>query len=264
VSQLLKLQYFFDPLCGWCYASAPSLAALATQYPRELELMPSGLFSGVGARSMSREWASHAWRNDQRIAQLTGQRFTDAYRAQVLHGDGVRFDSGCANRALTAMRQIAPALESRLLHDLQLARYVEGRDTATAEVIADVAAVVAALGELPFDKRQFAERLASDNSLELATAQRIATAQELMRQRGVSGVPLLWVSVGAVERALHGSPLYQGGASILAAIDRLLNYHEGGDAPIAANSTAGNAPASQAADAILNNFAHPAIPSEPT
>lgn len=21
-----RLQYFFDPLCGWCYASAPALA----------------------------------------------------------------------------------------------------------------------------------------------------------------------------------------------------------------------------------------------
>ena len=29
----LKLYYFFDPLCGWCYASAPALAGLALNIP---------------------------------------------------------------------------------------------------------------------------------------------------------------------------------------------------------------------------------------
>jgi protein-disulfide isomerase-like protein with CxxC motif len=24
----LQFHYFFDPLCGWCYASAPALAAI--------------------------------------------------------------------------------------------------------------------------------------------------------------------------------------------------------------------------------------------
>jgi putative protein-disulfide isomerase len=27
--QAMKLDYFFDPFCGWCYASAPALKAVA-------------------------------------------------------------------------------------------------------------------------------------------------------------------------------------------------------------------------------------------
>jgi hypothetical protein len=46
-----KIQYFFDPLCGWCYASAPALGYLAQHYAEKLELMPSGLFSDEGART---------------------------------------------------------------------------------------------------------------------------------------------------------------------------------------------------------------------
>ena len=234
MSQNLKLQYFFDPLCGWCYASAPALDALVKQFPTALELMPTGLFSGAGARPMSEEWAAHAWRNDQRIAQMTGQHFSQAYHDQVLNGVGVRFDSGYANRALTAMRQIDPSLESRLLHALQLARYVDGRDTAKPDVVADVAAAVAAMAELSFDKGLFADRLTGDATLEQATVQRTANSQALMHRRGVSGVPLLWVSTGAIERALHGSLLYQGGGTLITAINGLLTAAEENPIPDAA------------------------------
>jgi len=225
MSQPLKLQYFLDPLCGWCYASAPALAALAKQFPTVLELMPTGLFSGAGARPMSKEWVGHAWSNDQRIAQMTGQIFSQAYHDQILNGADVHFDSGHATRALTAMRQITPALEPRLMHALQLARYVDGRDTEKPEVVADVAATVAALIELPLDKAQFADRLTNDASLDQATAQRTASSQALMHRLGVSGVPLLWVSMGAIEQAIHGSLLYQGGASLITAIDSLLKVN---------------------------------------
>lgn len=226
MSQNLKLQYFFDPLCGWCYASASALAALAKQFPTALELMPSGLFSSTGARPMSEEWAAHAWRNDQRIAQMTGLNFSQAYHDQVLNGVGVRFDSGHANRALTAMRQIAPSLESLLMHALQLARYVDGRDTAKPDIVTEVAAAVAALAELSFDKGWFVDRLTGDATLEQATVQRTANSQALMHSRGISGVPLLWVSTGATEQALHGSLLYQGGGSLITAIDGLLKASE--------------------------------------
>lgn len=44
MTQTIELQYFFDPFCGWCYASAPALEGLAAKYPGQLSMMPSGLF----------------------------------------------------------------------------------------------------------------------------------------------------------------------------------------------------------------------------
>lgn len=42
--QIARLQYLFDPLCGRCYASAPTLGGLTEAFPDTLELLPSGLF----------------------------------------------------------------------------------------------------------------------------------------------------------------------------------------------------------------------------
>lgn len=46
----------------------------------ELELAPTGLFAG-GGRTMDAAFADYAWSNDLRIAKLTGQRFTEAWRS---------------------------------------------------------------------------------------------------------------------------------------------------------------------------------------
>ncbi len=45
-----RLLYLFDPLCGWCYAAAPAVTAMASEYGPAFEFMPSGLFAGSGAR----------------------------------------------------------------------------------------------------------------------------------------------------------------------------------------------------------------------
>ena len=118
----IRLQYLFDPLCGWCYASAPALAGLSATFPSLLELHPSGLFSGAGARPLTPEFGDYAWSNDQRIAAMNGQVFSNAYRQNVLHGNGVRFDSEMMSRALTAIAEVAASLEARLLHQLQTAQ----------------------------------------------------------------------------------------------------------------------------------------------
>jgi len=75
--------YLFDPLCGWCYGASPVIQRLGQQANIQMELAPTGLFAG-GGRTMDAAFADFAWSNDQRIAKLTGQRFTEAYRQNVL------------------------------------------------------------------------------------------------------------------------------------------------------------------------------------
>ncbi|AOJ04447.1 MULTISPECIES: DsbA family protein [Burkholderia] len=217
-----QLQYFFDPLCGWCYASAPALAGLDGAYPGVLELMPSGLFADEGARDLTSEWGEYAWRNDQRIEQATGQRFTHAYREQVLLRGGVRFDSGPANRVLTALRGVDARLERPLLEAIQLARYVDGLDTARADVLARVAADVAAKAGVAIDADELAHRIEGDAALASATAARIDGTQRAMRQLGASGVPQLLVTVGEHGYVLHGASLYGGAQAAAAAVERVL------------------------------------------
>ncbi|WJM83744.1 protein-disulfide isomerase [Dickeya chrysanthemi] len=217
--QIDKLQYFFDPLCGWCYASAPALEYLAKTYPTQLELLPSGLFSGDGARIINAQWATHAWTNDQRIASLTGQRFSESYHA-LLHSNG-RFDSQYLNRALTAFKQTAPAAEAGLLHELQISRYIHGLDTSRRDVVAQISREYALRHRLDIPTPLISDELADGSRLSEITHKRINNVKALMGVLGVSGVPLLLATVNGKTHTVSGYSLYGGPQSMRDALEQL-------------------------------------------
>lgn len=214
----LEFRYYFDPLCGWCYASAPALAALAERHGDKLRMMPVGLF--VEPRPIS-AMADHAWRNDQRISQLTGQRFSEEYHRKVLQApDGV-FTSKALTLALAALGEIAPSLEARFLHAAQVARYVEGRDTSRVDEVVRIAATVANEAAVAFDADAFADRLQNDKALAERVEARMAAARAEMKSLPGSGVPQLLVAVGDKAHAVSGQPLYAGGDALLATVEQL-------------------------------------------
>lgn len=192
--------YLFDPLCGWCYGASPVIQQLGQQPNIQLELAPSGLFSG-GGRTLDASFADYAWSNDQRIANLTGQRFTEDYRQKVLGRLGSRFDSAAATLALTAVSLSEPQRELETLKTLQEARYVQGLDTC------DVSVLETLLRDLGLAAA--ADRLAaSDAELLAANAARIQKARGLMQTFGAQGVPALMVTDGRGSRLLSGNALY--------------------------------------------------------
>lgn len=215
-----KLQYIFDPLCGWCYASAPALAYLAETYPDVLELLPSGLFSGEGARPISPQFAAYAWSNDQRIASLTGQQFSDEYH-QLLNSGG-KFDSHALNCALTAYKRIAPGAEAGLLHELQTARYIRGLNTSSSQVVAEISNKYAATQELEIHFPTHGDPFAAGTELSDITDKRIDSVKQLMHSIGASGVPLLLVTIAGKTSTISGSSLYGGSVSMSHALQQLL------------------------------------------
>ncbi len=198
--------YLFDPLCGWCYGATDALDALAAHPGISLDLAPTGLFSGAGARAMDEAFAAYAWDNDRRIARLTGRTFAEAYRRNVLDGRG-RFDSGPATLALTAARLADPGAERAALKAIQAARYAEGRDVTDPGVLADV---LDGLG-LAVAARRI---VAPDAELVAAADARTAAARAEMRRFGLGGVPALLWGEGAGRRSLGSAALF-GDASAL-------------------------------------------------
>ena len=93
----MRVSYLFDPLCGWCYGAGPTLERLGQLDDVTLELMPTGLFAGEGARVMDAQFAAYAWQNDERIARLTGQPFSEIYRSRVLGHTGGMFELGAGD-----------------------------------------------------------------------------------------------------------------------------------------------------------------------
>jgi putative protein-disulfide isomerase len=203
----ISITYLFDPLCGWCYGASPMIQKLAQQSNLKLELAPTGLFAGVNGRAMDADFAQYAWSNDLRIGKITGQRFAESYRTQVLGKPG-RLDSGTATLALTAVSLSEPQRELEVLKLIQEARYVHGLDITNPLVVGkllnDIGLTVAA-NELAHE------------SIELIQTNeaRVQRAQRLMQTLGAQGVPALIVSDGKGHRLLRSQALYGGLTDLL-------------------------------------------------
>ncbi|NKL66883.1 DsbA family protein [Rhizobium leguminosarum] len=202
-----NITYLFDPLCGWCYGASGIIGEIAAHPNLTVALAPTGLFSGAGARPMNAQFAAFAWSNDERIASLSGQRFTDDYRNDVLGKGGV-LDSGPATLALTAVALTDPLRELDALTLIQEARYVSGGDvTDMLEVkeILESAGLDAASNRL----------VAPDADLLSANRQRIEAARVLMKQFRVDGVPVLIVDDGQRRSTIRAQELF-GNADLVA------------------------------------------------
>ncbi|MGJ4929869.1 DsbA family protein [Bradyrhizobium sp. HKCCYLS2038] len=197
----MRLTYLFDPLCGWCYGARPALDKLAELDDVTLELLPTGLFADRGARMMDAQFASYAWRNDQRIAELTGQRFSDDYRTRIL-GAGGPFDSTAASFGLTAVHVTDPAREMTALKELQLARYVLGQDIVSVTGVSELLQSMG-LGDAA------ARLLSKDQEVVETHRRRVQVAQTLMRRHGLTGVPALLAGDGPTQKPLRGNGLFE-------------------------------------------------------
>ena len=206
------LHYLFDPLCGWCYGAGPAVSLLQAQPGVRFELLPTGLFSGDGARPMDDGFAAYAWSNDQRIERLTGQRFTARYRERILGDRQQLFDSGPATMALTAVSLTDPDHELEALKAIQHARYVDGNDVVSLTALADL---LRTLG-----LNEAAAKLAHpDADLLGAQRTRVGRAQALMRELGARGVPTLVVESGTKRRLLDLSAGYANPQALLSQLE---------------------------------------------
>ncbi|SCB57836.1 putative protein-disulfide isomerase [Rhizobium aethiopicum] len=197
----MRITYLFDPLCGWCYGASPAIERLAALEDVTVDLAPTGLFAGAGARSMDAGFAAYAWQNDQRIARLTGQPFTEAYRNRILGATGSLFDSAPVTLGVVATGITAPDREIEILKRLQRARYEGARDTADRAVVADL------LSEAGLEDAARRVRSADEEVIAIYN-KRIDAARADMRRFGVEGVPALVLDDGNGRRLLRGNTLF--------------------------------------------------------
>ena len=172
------LHYIYDPLCGWCYAAAPLVAAARSMLP----VIPhaGGMMTGTNRRQVSPALRNYVIPHDQRIAAMTGQAFGDDYFNGLLLDHTAVFDSAPPIAAILAAEQMMGD-GLTLLARLQHAHYVEGKR------IADAAVLDALAAELGLDPAQFAalrEQLGG-----AALSRHIAASRALLQEVGGHGFP---------------------------------------------------------------------------
>ncbi|BCG78203.1 DsbA family protein [Mesorhizobium sp. 113-3-3] len=192
--------YLFDPLCGWCYGATPMLDRLSASGVR-IELLPTGLFSGTGARPMDEGFAAHAWANDQRIERLTGQTFTQAYRNNVLNVRGTLLDSHAAALGISAAGLQDPSCRLTALKAIQRARYVDGRDIVTVEGVAAVLADAGMAGAAAMLKKPSETVLTAHREL-------VGRGRALFQRLHANGVPSLAVVRNDAPRLIGSNALF--------------------------------------------------------
>lgn len=196
------LHYYFDPLCGWCYAAAPLIHAAANMNELTVQLHAGGMMSGEKRQSVTPALRQYVIPHDQRIQAVTGQPFGEAYFEGLLRDENAVFDSTPPSLAILA----AAALNGEvgvgrsglaMLARLQQAHYVEGLRIADGTVLLKLAL------ELGYESAEFAQAM----SVQSQTIQAHFTAtRRAMSEQRLRGFPSLVLEQAGQLRPLEVSP----------------------------------------------------------
>ena len=180
------LHYIHDPLCGWCYGAAPLLSAAREVMP--VRAHGGGMMAGNRRQRVTPQLRDYVMPHDRRIAQLSGQRFGDAYFDGLLRDATAVFDSEPPITAVLAAEQ-SHGRGLDLLARIQRAHYVEGRRTADAAVLRELAI------ELGMDGEAFAS--AYDLCVGKLAQAHMADSRALLARVGGAGFPTFVLEHGS-------------------------------------------------------------------
>lgn len=185
------LHYILDPFCGWCYGAAPLVDA-ALRVPG-LQVLPhaGGMLAGAQRMRITPQWRGYVMPQDQRVAQLTGQPYGDAYFDGLLKDTSYTMDSAPPITAMLAAMQLSedsPRAGLAFHKRAQQAHWAEGRRMADETVLMELAE------ELDYEAAAF--RAAFDALSGSATQQHMAQSRQLLSQVGGSGFPTFALQTG--------------------------------------------------------------------
>lgn len=182
------LHYIHDPLCGWCYAAQPLVGAALAQLGSRLALRlhGGGLFGEP--RQVDAALAQHIVHSDERIAQLSGQPFGEAYRQGLLADDGTVLYSLPPVAAVLAAESLDAAQAYPMLAAIQNAHYQRGLRVTEPAVLGELAE------EIGLDGTRFALAYAAADGH--AVFEHVQASRRLLDEGGGQGFPTLLLETG--------------------------------------------------------------------
>ncbi len=195
------LHSIHNPLCGWCCAAQPLVGAALAQLGGRLalHLTGGGLFGEP--LGVDEALAQHIVRSDERIAQLSGQPFGEAYRQGLLANDGTLLYSLPQIAAVPAAESLDATKADPMLAAIQNAHYQRGLRVAEPAVLAEPAEETGLAGA------PFAQALARAEGH--AMFEHVQASRRLLDEAGGHGFPTLLLQTDG-RRALLAPHHYYG------------------------------------------------------
>ena len=194
------LHYIYDPLCGWCYAAQPLLHAVLAAPWRDtflFQMHAGGLFQRMTLPQAKRDMIRNA---DQRIGQMTGQVFGDAYLQGLLANPDTVYDSLPPIAAILAVQAVRPDAGPAMLQAIQYAHYREGLPVVQQDTLAHLAQ------GLGIDRASFAPQY--EEAMTSRVQGHLDQTLVLMHQAGAQGFPAFVLQDGDRLRRLGHEPYY--------------------------------------------------------
>ncbi len=132
------LHYIYDPLCGWCYGSAPLVKAAREVGGLQFVLHGGGMMAGSARQLASAGLRDFIMPHVARITGMTGQVFSEAYTNGLLRDPTALLDSEPPTAAILAVEAAAGRGADMLAH-LQTAHYIQGRNLSDRAALATLA-----------------------------------------------------------------------------------------------------------------------------
>lgn len=203
----MKMYYFTDPMCSWCYGFSPVIKKLIESYPEiDLQII-SGGFSPGSKQKITEEYKAfleYHWRN---VNLRSGQPFNHSMKFAT---ESFVYDTEPSSRALVVIQKLAPEQDFEFLSLMQTSFYVLGIDITNDVVLAGLAE------QIGVEKSLFLEDFHS-KEMKRKTIQRF----QFSRQLGVQGFPtLIALENGQFKVISHG---FQPFESLAGIVDGLFN-----------------------------------------
>lgn len=125
----MKIYYFYDAICGWCYGFSDVLLNLSEKWKARVsfQVISGGMITGerVGPLSQMAPYIKSAYKT---VEERTGVKFGDVFVNEVLEKGEVILDSLPPSRALSVFKHMQPENSVFFAHEIQKAFYYYGKN----------------------------------------------------------------------------------------------------------------------------------------
>ncbi len=174
------LHYIYDPLCGWCYGSAPLVKAAREIGGLQFVLHGGGMMAGSARQLASEALRQFVMEHVERITGMSGQPFGPAYTNGLLRDRTAMLDSEPPTAAILAV-EAAAGRGADLLAHLQKSHYIEGRG------LSDRAALASMAEEIGVDRAAFEAEFS--RALGSTVQAHMTDSRQLLARVGGQGFP---------------------------------------------------------------------------